>query len=160
MSMEREYLLEKFSLKLQRSASKYPFLADEKNREAVLQLLAETLMEDTEILNKLDSVGYDKVKDMMNSLLEGALRRIEENLKKEIRESREDLTEGIKTVIENQLNIGNAMNGNARNILDSIALSHQKLRDAIREVKIAVEKEGQETREQISNISWLRDRSF
>jgi len=152
MSMETEYLLKKFSLKLQRSAVKYPFLADEKNREAVLQLLAETLMEDSETLKKLDSVGYDKVKDLMNSLLEGALRKIEEKIEKNGKKL-DEIDEGIGVVTKNQVEIG-------KDVLNTIALSHQKLRDAIREVKIAVEKEGQETREQISNISWLRDRTF
>ena len=148
MSMETEYLLKKFSLKLQRSAVKYPFLADEKNREAVLQLLAETLMEDSETLKKLDSVGYDKVKDLMNSLLEGALRKIEEKIEKNGKKL-DEIDEGIVTLGKNQ-----------NTILDGIVLSHQNLRDAIREVKIAVEKEGEETRDRISNISWLKDRSW
>ncbi len=152
MSMETEYLLKKFSLKLQRSAGKYPFLADEKNREAVLQLLAETLMEDSETLKKLDSVGYDKVKDLMNSLLEGALRKIEEKIEKNGKKL-DEIDEGIGVVAENQIKIG-------KGVLDTISLSHQKLRDAIREVKIAVEKEAQETREQVSNISWLKDRTW
>ncbi len=152
MSMETEYLLKKFSLKLQRSAGKYPFLADEKNREAVLQLLAETLMEDSETLKKLDSVGYDKVKDLMNSLLEGALRKIEEKIEKNGKKL-DEIDKGIDIVTENQVKIG-------KDLLDSIVLSHQNLREAIKEVKIAVEKEGEETRDRISNISWLKDRSW
>jgi len=156
MSMETEYLLKKFSLKLQRSAVKYPFLADEKNREAVLQLLAETLMEDSETLKKLDSVGYDKVKDLMNSLLEGALRKIEEKIEKtkeELSKEHEIIAKNQKAIHDDTLNIG-------KDLMDSIVLSHQNLREAIREVKIAVEKEGEETRDRMSNISWLKDRTW
>ena len=156
MSMETEYLLKKFSLKLQRSAVKYPFLADEKNREAVLQLLAETLMEDSETLKKLGSVGYDKVKDLMNSLLEGALRKIEEKIEK----TKEELSKEHQIIRDNQKILNKNSLDMGKDLLDSIVLSHQNLREAIKEVKIAVEREGEETRDRISNISWLKDRSW
>ena len=165
MNREQElnYIVERFAQKFKESQHKYPFLSDPKIQEGFLKLLAETIMEDSQLLNALNELGYDKVKTLLQPLINQAFAKMEEKIeeakkevKEEIKKEAEDLKGGQKAIVKGLGELADLNIQIGKDILGSMSKYYQNLQYSISDVKSAVE----DAKKTAQDLSWLNSRTY
>jgi len=153
MNREQElnYIVERFAQKFKESQHKYPFLSDPKIQEGFLKLLAETIMEDSQLLNALNELGYDKVKTLLQPLIDQAFAKMEEKIeevKKEVERNREVMSEQHGKIVEFE-------GENFRGLYDVIANGRDAILSSVSEMK-----SNMMTKKDAQDLNWLNSRTW
>jgi len=164
MNREQEinYIVERFAQKFKESQHKYPFLSDPKVQEGFLKLLAETIVEDTKLLNALNELGYDKVKTLLQPLIDQAFAKMEQKIeeaKKEVEEVKKDVKDlkgGQEIIVEGQGKLAEITVDASNNILKQMSAYYQNLQYSISDVKSATE----DVKRTAQDLNWLNSRTY
>ena len=164
MNREQElnYIVERFAQKFKESQHKYPFLSDPKIQEGFLKLLAETIIEDTKLLNALNELGYDKVKTLLQPLIDQAFAKMEEKIeeaKKEVEKEVENVEKKIDEtaeMIDDQHTKIIEFNGKGfRGAYDLIKNSRDAILSSVSEMK-----SNMMTKKDAQDLNWLNSRTW
>jgi len=153
MNREQElnYIVERFAQKFKESQHKYPFLSDPKVQEGFLKLLVETIMEDTKLLNALNELGYDKVKTLLQPLIDQAFARMEEKIeevKKEVERNREVMSEQHGDMVKFQAK-------HLGGLYEFIGNSRDAILSSVSEIK-----SNMMTKKDAQDLNWLNSRTW
>ena len=156
MNREQElnYIVERFAQKFKESQHKYPFLSDPKVQEGFLKLLAETIMEDSQLLNALNELGYDKVKTLLQPLIDQAFAKMEQKIeeaKKEVEKVKEQMSKEHLDLANNQKALAELNSRIGENILKNI----QDLNTSIFDIKTNMM-----TKKDAQDLNWLNSRTW
>jgi len=161
MNREQElnYIVERFAQKFKESQHKYPFLSDPKVQEGFLKLLAETIMEDSQLLNALNELGYDKVKTLLQPLIDQAFAKMEEKIeeaKKEVEEKVDSkVDEALEEISKEHAKIVEFNGKGFRGAYDLIKSSRDVVLSSVSEIK-----SNMMTKKDAQDLNWLNSRTW
>ena len=161
MNREQElnYIVERFAQKFKESQHKYPFLSDPKIQEGFLKLLAETIMEDSQLLNALNELGYDKVKTLLQPLIDQAFAKMEEKIeeaKKEVEKKVDSkVDEALEEISKEHAKIVEFNGKGFRGAYDLIKSSRDVVLSSVSEIK-----SNMMTKKDAQDLNWLNSRTW